>query len=300
MSLERPTQPASSGHHDTQVATSRQRFRSRLMTGLGLLSAASIGTVVLIPGLAGGLAGPAGANQPSFGLIASIGVTLILLTSLFLAYTSRVLGLGRAWLVWALAYNGCIVATKFIVSPVSLYGTTFVDSAPFNARSLVTVPVVALALLCIYAGVFGMIQINQHARVKSELRVLAARDGVPGPKRTPWDRTTRWLIVGGVALAILATLNAGWALLVGLPYISAIIGTTAIPLLLLLGVALTGGIKAFEKAGDRSIQMRDIAILSSFAWVGLSLLLMYHVVWVIFTAILVSIWPLKVVPSSGK
>jgi hypothetical protein len=46
--------------------------------------------------------------------------------------------------------------------------------------------------------------------------------------------------------------------------------------------------------------MRDIAILSSFAWVGLSLLLMYHVVWVIFTAILVSIWPLKVVPSSGK
>jgi hypothetical protein len=90
----------------------------RLTTGLGLLSAASIGTVLLIPVISGGRGA---AYQPYFGLIASIGVVLIVLTSLFLAYASRVMGLGLAWFLWALIDNGCIIATKFIVSPTSLY-----------------------------------------------------------------------------------------------------------------------------------------------------------------------------------
>jgi hypothetical protein len=268
----------------------------RLLTGLGLLSAASIGTVLLIPVISGGRAA---AGQPSFALIASIGVVLIVLTSLFLAYANRVMGLGLAWFLWALIYNGCIVVTKFIVSPTSLYQTTFVGSAPFNARNVDNMAALALGLFGIYACVFLLIHFAQRGRVKGALRVLAGPESGAG-QPVPRDRTATWVILVCVALVILIVLTAGSMLLLGLTYLFTILGTAAIALLLLLGGALTGGIVAFQRAGDRSIQMRDIAILTSFAWVGISLLLLYHVLWVIFTAILISIWPLRVVPSSGK
>jgi hypothetical protein len=47
--------------------------------------------------------------------------------------------------------------------------------------------------------------------------------------------------------------------------------------------------------------MRDGAALAAFFWLGLSLLVIYHFLWVIYMGTLVSIWPFKVIlPSEGK
>ena len=40
--------------------------------------------------------------------------------------------------------------------------------------------------------------------------------------------------------------------------------------------------------------------MTSVFWLALSMLLVYHVVWVVFMTVLVGLWPLQVVAPSGK
>lgn len=65
-------------------------------------------------------------------------------------------------------------------------------------------------------------------------------------------------------------------------------------------LALATGAWSFGEAARTSVSVRDTAIVTAVAWLALSLLLVYHVVWVVFMSVLVSLWPLKTVAPSGK
>jgi cobalamin synthase len=65
----------------------------------------------------------------------------------------------------------------------------------------------------------------------------------------------------------------------------------AIMLALLLASVLA--YKSFDEVEKRAVRLGDATLLASFFWLGLALIVLYHVMWVVFLLTLVSIWPLR-------
>lgn len=273
-----------------------QSVRSqRLLIALGLFGAASIGTVVIAPVIALGVSG---SDHPSYGVLAGTGVALIAFTAIFLGYTAKVVGLGRAWLIFAVVYNSIIVLIKFLVSPIALYQTTFIEGGMFLFPPSVTNPSTfysyAIFVFALYAAALFVLY-RLHRK-----RVLAGIPSAAGPSmNTTRNRGCLALLA---AIGLLAMLAIGAVLLfISSPYVAALITVAGTALLILIGGALFSGNRAFAEASRSAIAVRDIGVLVAFFWVAFSLLLVYHIVWVIYTTILISTWPLKtVVPAGGK
>jgi hypothetical protein len=51
--------------------------------------------------------------------------------------------------------------------------------------------------------------------------------------------------------------------------------------------------KSFDEVEKRAVRLGDATLLASFFWLGLTLIVLYHVMWVIFLLTLVSIWPFR-------
>src|SRR5919112_3069148 len=51
--------------------------------------------------------------------------------------------------------------------------------------------------------------------------------------------------------------------------------------------------KAFDEVEKRAVPLGDATLLASFFWLGLALILLYHVMWIVFFLTLVSIWPFR-------
>jgi len=43
--------------------------------------------------------------------------------------------------------------------------------------------------------------------------------------------------------------------------------------------------------------LRNVTVLSTFAWIGLAFIAAYHIVWLVFVLTLISLWPLKAVSA---
>jgi hypothetical protein len=65
----------------------------------------------------------------------------------------------------------------------------------------------------------------------------------------------------------------------------------AIMLALLLASVLA--YKSFDEVEKRAVRLGDATLLASFFWLGLALIVLYHVMWVVFLLTLVSIWPFR-------
>jgi hypothetical protein len=67
----------------------------------------------------------------------------------------------------------------------------------------------------------------------------------------------------------------------------------------LIAIALMGAVVlcsvAFKEASDQAVLMRNVAVLSTFAWIGLAFIAAYHILWLIFLLTLISLWPLRTV-----
>ncbi|HXM56265.1 MAG TPA: hypothetical protein VOB72_12810 [Candidatus Dormibacteraeota bacterium] len=257
----------------------------RLLAGLGLLGVAMTGTAVVAPGLA--RAG--GGDQPDYAAIAGTGLVMILLSSLFLAYAGRVVGLGLAWLGLAAVTNALVLAGKFVLVPYGFYQTTFVQGdLLMNVTSSDYFPVLGGALFVVYATALGVLYAWQHNWVDRQLA---------GDARAPGRR--EGLVVAltiALALTPIVAIAGLWLLGYGL-FLATATGGVAV----LLGLAAAvAGAATMARAGGDSVSVRSTAVITSAFWLVLSLLLVYHVVWVVFMTVLVGIWPLKVVAPSGK
>ena len=73
-------------------------------------------------------------------------------------------------------------------------------------------------------------------------------------------------------------------------YISSTFGA-AITLALVLAAVLA--YRSFDEVEKRAVRLGDATLLASFFWLGLALILLYHVMWVVFLLTLVSIWPFR-------
>jgi hypothetical protein len=271
------------------AGTTRARTTAlpKLLTGVSLLGVAMTGTAVLAPGLAwraGGL------DHPDYLSIAATGLVMIALSSLFLTYAGRVLGLGAAWLGLALLSNALILAGKFVLAPEAFYQTTFTAGDPLaNVQSASYLPALAAGVCALQVCVLAVLYAWARGRVTRAL----------GPEWSALRRAdlVTALVIGGLALAAPAVALSS---LSPIGYALVVAGATggAAALVVLLAAGAGGG--ALHVAAGRSISVRDTAIVTSVFWLALSMLLVYGVVWVIFMTVLVGMWPLKVVAPSGK
>ena len=116
-------------------------------------------------------------------------------------------------------------------------------------------------------------------------------------KHVPW---WGWIAITGIVavfigsgLWLLPVIFLSYPFLVYLKYISL---PFAFAIVVALVLALILAWKTFDQAAVRTARgarLGEATLLAGFFWIGLSMITLYHVMWVVFLLTLVSIWPFR-------
>jgi hypothetical protein len=135
------------------------------------------------------------------------------------------------------------------------------------------------------------------------LPIVSANDSTPVPKKkrlsTVYIAAIVILLVitgGGAGILILPVLFT----LFSLSYLTYIFAGMGLALIVAIVAGVLLAISAFGRATDTAVDLQDATVLATFFWLGLSLILIYHVLWVIYMTVMLSIWPFKTISPSGK
>jgi hypothetical protein len=237
-----------------------------------------------------------GPVRPGFAVFLVAGLTVIVLTAGFFGYIYRLgMGFGRTALVLAAGYNALIAAVKLGLAPAALYQANreqSFDASMGDPNDLLFYLGVGSGVLLLYLLVFGVM----YSVFRLRFRRRALPSEPPPEQRGRWSNRT---IVVGVVVLVAFAASFLWIMpvvYVGLPTLSYLlyIFTTfgsAITLALILAAVLA--YKSFDEVEKRAVRLGDATLLASFFWLGLTLIVLYHVMWVIFLLTLVSIWPFR-------
>ena len=266
--------------------TTGAKSLSTLAVALALFGLAGSAVMVAVPGL---FAGPV---QPEFTVFLVAGVAAIVLTAGFFGYIYRLgMGFGRTVLVLAAGYNALIAVVKLGLAPAALYQANreqAFDAAFGDPNELWFYLGVGSGVLLLYLLVFGvMYSVFRRRSLPSE---------PPPEQRGRWSNRT--IVVGVVVLVAIAA-SFLWIMpvvYVGLPtfsYLFYIFTTFGAAIALALVLAAVLAYRAFDEVEKRAVRLGDATLLASFFWLGLALILLYHVMWIVFFLTLVSIWPFR-------
>jgi hypothetical protein len=257
---------------------------------LTLFGLAGAAVLVAVPGL---LAGP---ERPGFAVFLVAGLTVIVLTAGFFGYIYRLgMGFGRTVLILAAGYNALIAAVKFGLAPAALYQANreqAFDDALGDPNNLWFYLGVGSGVLLLYLLVFGVM----YGVFRRRFRRRALPSEPPPEQRGRWSNRT---IVIGVVVLVAFAASFLWIMpvvYVGLPtvyYLLYIFTTFGAAIALALILAAVLAYKSFDEVEKRAVRLGDATLLASFFWLGLALIVLYHVMWVVFLLTLVSIWPFR-------
>jgi len=224
------------------------------------------------------------------GLISFLGTGLAVLALtavLFFAGLKRVLPKTGLFLAAALGYNGLLIAVKLSLGPGIVYAAQPYTSPGlnFDLHSPLTYPGIAAITAILYGMAFFAIYAAFRFGLQRRLgmKIRFAKQFVQ-------------LLVIMFTLAVV-----GGVTTIGLLgfFEYAITIAFAGVLGILIAIALMGAVVlcsvAFKEASDQAVLMRNVALLSTFAWVGLAFIAAYHILWLVFLLTLISLWPLRVV-----
>jgi MFS family permease len=263
---------------------------STLAVALVLFGLAGSAVMVAVPGL---FAGPV---RPEFTVFLVAGVAAIVLTAGFFGYIYWLgMGFGGTVLVLAAGYNALIAAAKLGLTPAALYQANreqAFDAAFGDPNELWFYLGVGSGVLLLYLLVFGVM----YSIFRRRFRRRSLPSEPPPEHRGRWSNRT---IVVGVVVLVAFAASFLWIMpvvYVGLPTLSyfVYVFTTfgaAIALALVLAAVLA--YKAFDEVEKRAVRLGDATLLASFFWLGLALIMLYHVMWIVFFLTLVSIWPFR-------
>jgi hypothetical protein len=100
------------------------------------------------------------------------------------------------------------------------------------------------------------------------------------------------ILAGGSAIFLFPLFFTG---LPSLEYLNYVFATWVS---LFVALALVGAIyfvtSAFKTAKEQALALRDVSVLVSFFWIGVTFLFIYHALWVVYLLILTTLWPLRV------
>jgi hypothetical protein len=263
---------------------------STLLVALVLFGLAGSVVMVAVPRL---FVGPLG---PGFMIFLVAGVAVIVLTAGLFGYIYHLgMGFGRTVLVLAAGYNALIAAVKLGLAPAALYQANreqAFDASAGDPNSLWVFLGIGSGVLLLYLLVFWvMYRVFRH---RFRRRAL--------PSEPPPDQRGRWsrgqIIVGVVACVAFAA-SFLWvmpAFYIGLPtlsYLVYIFSTFGAAIALALVMAAFLAYRAFDEVEKRAVRLGDATLLASYFWLGLAVIVLYHVMWVVFLLTLVSIWPFR-------
>ena len=263
---------------------------STLLVALALFGLAGSVVMVTVPRL---FIGPLG---PGFMIFLVAGVAAIVLTAGFFGYVYRLgMGFGTTVLVLAAGYNALIAIVKFGLSPAALYQANreqAFEASISDPNSLWFFLGIGSGVLLLYLLVFGVMYNVFRRRFR--------RRSLPSePPPEQGGRWSRGRIVVGVVACVAFVASFVWVLplvYVGLPtlsYLAYIFSTFGAAILLALILAAFLAYRTFEEVEKRAVRLGDATLLASFFWLGLTLIVLYHVMWVIFLLTLVSMWPFR-------
>jgi hypothetical protein len=266
------------------------KILSPLAVALALFGLAGSVVMVAIPRL---FIGPV---RPGFAVFLVAGVTAIVLTAGFFGYIYRLgMGFGKTVLVLAAGYNALIATVKLGLAPAALYQANreqAFDASMGDPNDLWFYLGVGSGVLLLYLLVFGVMYSVFRRRFRR--RALPSE---PSPaQRGRWSNRT---IVVGVVVLVAFAASFLWIMpvvYVGLPtlsYLLYIFSTFGAAIALALVLAAVLAYKSFDEVEKRAVRLGDATLLASFFWLGLALIVLYHVMWVVFLLTLVSIWPFQ-------
>jgi hypothetical protein len=226
-----------------------------------------------------------GASHP--GLISYLGVGLVVLALtmlLLFAGLRRLLPRTGVFLAAAFGYNAVLIAVKFGLGPAGVYQAETRYSSGFVMLSEpLAFPGLAAIAAILYGLAFFVIYLIFRAGLQRRL-------GIP----IALEQRFLGLLLGMFVVAVVGGLTV-FGLLGFLEYSLAIFFSSVVGVL--IAVALVAAIAlcsvAFKEASEQAALLRNITLLSTFAWVGLAFIAAYHIVWLVFLLTLISLWPLK-------
>jgi heme/copper-type cytochrome/quinol oxidase subunit 2 len=232
--------------------------------------------------------------QPNFLLFLVAGVAVIALTAGLFGFLDRLgMGFGRTVLVLAAGYNALIAAVKLGLAPAALYRANSVepfDASMQNPNSLTYYLAVAFGVLLLYVLVFGVM----YRLFRRRFRRRSLSSEAPRARRVS-GRVLVAILVAVVVIAV-SLLWVAPLLYVGLPtlsYLVYIFSTFGVAITLALALAAFLAYRTFDEVEKQAAHLGDATLLATFFWLGLALIVLYHVMWVVFLLTLVSIWPFQ-------
>jgi hypothetical protein len=258
---------------------------------LGVAFALAAAAALLVPRIDGG-----GEATPPLGTLLLAGSLIALITAAGLAWGMRHdLGLPTRIVLYAVAYNVLVVATKFVLGPHGLWEVNQETelNGLFPLDDEVGAALAAAAVFALYAGAYVLIFYVCRRWVR---RLPAA----PRERR----RRARGVLVPVLVGTLLFAGTGGIVVLLiplllvsnGLEYLSFVFSSSVS---LLVGIALAGASAlaalAFKGTMEHAEAVGDAAVVVAFFWLGLAFLALYHVLWVVYLLVLTAIWPLRVV-----
>jgi hypothetical protein len=271
------------------VATGAKTL-STLAVALALFGLAGSVVVITVPRL---FIRP---ERPGFAVFLLAGLTAIVLTAGLFGYIYRLgMGFGRSVLVLAAGYNALIAAVKLGLAPAALYQANreqAFDAALADPNRVWFYLGVGSGVLLLYLLVFGVM----YGVFRRRFRRRSLPSESPPEQRGRWSNRT--IVIGVVVLVAIAA-SFLWIMpvvYVGFPtfsYLFYIFSTFGAAITLALILAAVLAYKSFDEVEKRAVRLGDATLLASFFWLGLALIVLYHVMWVVFLLTLVSIWPFQ-------
>ena len=232
-------------------------------------------------------------QAPYPGVVSYLGVGLTVLgvTALLLFVGLRaLLPRGGVFLAAAFAYNAILVAIKFGLGPLSLY---VADAGGYNSGFLfltepLAYPGVAAIAAVLYGGAFFLLYLIYRSRLQ---RAIGLGTGIGQHAGTLLVLMFVLAVVGGITIVGLGGF---------LEYLGSVLffGVLAAAFAAALVFAIAFCSVAFQEATKQALLTRNVALIGTFAWIGLAFIAAYHVLWLVFVLTLISIWPLHA--WSGK
>jgi hypothetical protein len=236
-----------------------------------------------------------GPERPGFAVFLVAGVTVVALTAVLFGFIGRLgMGFGRTVLVLAAGYNALIAVVKLGLAPAALYRANSkqaFDVSVMDPNSSWFYLGVGFGVLLLYVLVY--VVMYRVFRRRFRRRSLSAENR---PDRRRLSGKTTVVIVVACVIFAASFLWVAPMLFVGLPtliYLTYILSTFGVAITLALVLAAVLAYRAFDEVEKRTARLGDATLLASFFWLGLALILLYHVMWVVFLLTLVSIWPFQ-------
>jgi len=234
-----------------------------------------------------------GGPAPTWVLITS-GLIVLVASIVVLAYAKSVLKFDMPLLFLAITFNFVIILMKFVVSPLTLYSkvisiTTGGFSTEFDPRSSIAIVYTAVGVMFIYVLIYSLFYKVFYKHVKNKLANIA--NNLPS---SPTLNSIAIRILTG--LLIIQLLIALVLLGAAISYLGLVLNNMIVFIVLGIGC----GLAMFYYASKTAFAYRNLLFLSSIFYIGLCLILAYHVIWVAYLAILAIVWPFRVVTYSAK